>query len=153
MGCIPVLGLLLAGALASAPGSTEAPAPGVPAAPSLVVAPLEDAAAVEGSWVANAADNICGLSDLRQVSDPAKVDYPELWDATPEIRKMKDEDIDPGSAEGIQLQQEATDRIREACDEVREDEGYCSVWKRISHKDARSVDEVTGEVIASLSAA
>ena len=102
--------------------------------------------AVEDTWVANAADNICGLSDLRQVSDPAKVDYPELWGKTPEIRKMKDEDIDPDSAEGIQLQQEATDRIREACDEVREDEGYCSVWKRISHDDGRRIADITDAV-------
>ncbi len=102
--------------------------------------------AVADDWVAEREDNICGLSDLRALSDPARVDYDHLWDATPEVKKMKREGIDPESAEGISLQQKATDRIREACDEVREDEDHCSVWKEIRHEDGRRIADITKKV-------
>jgi len=115
-----------------------APAFGVPAGPW---------AAADG-WKADPADNICGLRDVRQLSDPAKVDYEELLEATPEIKKMKEDGIDPESPKGIQLRTQAADRITRTCNTVREDEGHCSVWKKISHSDGRSVADITAEVKA-----
>lgn len=130
---VPLL-LQLLGALASVP-ALAAPQPS-PAAQALA-----------SDWVADAPDNICGLSDLRSLSDPAKVDYPRLWDATPEIKKLKKDGIDPKSAEGIALQEKATDRIRKACDDVRKDKNHCSVWKRIRHKDGRTIPDISEAVL------
>ena len=103
---------------------------------------------VASDWIADSDDHICGLSSLRALSDPATVDYPVLWGATPEIKKMKRDGIDPGSAEGIQLQQEATDRILEACKSVQDDRSHCSVWKAIEHKDGRTIPDITKKVEA-----
>ena len=106
---------------------------------------------VASDWVANDDDHICGLSALRALSDPAKVDYPELWEATPEIKRMKDEAIDPDSAEGIQLQQAAKDRILDACKSVQNARNHCSVWKAIEHEDGRSIPDITKKVKAKFS--
>ena len=97
-------------------------------------------------WEADSDDNICGLDDLRALSDPAKVDYDALWDATPEIKKMEAEGIDPDSAEGIRLKEAATDRIQEACKDLMDEKGHCSVWKKIDHTDGRKVSDITEEV-------
>ncbi len=121
--------------------TADAPEPGVVSrtSPSSTSAPDSD-------WIVEEADNICGLSDPRALSEPAKVDYGQVWDATPEIKKLKRDGIDPQSPAGISLQQKATDRIREACDDVREAEGHCSVWKKIRHKDGRKIADITKEV-------
>ncbi len=102
-------------------------------------------------WIADSDDHICGLSSLRALSNPAKVSYSKLWDATPEIKRMIREGIDPESAEGIQLQQEATDRILEACKSVSDDQDHCSVWKAISHEDGRKIPDITKKVKATFS--
>lgn len=109
---------------------------------------VESASSVASDWIADSDDHICGLSSLRALSDPAVVDYPVLWKATPEIKKMERDGIDPGSAEGIQLQQEATDRILEACKSVQDDRSHCSVWKAIEHKDGRKIPDITKKVKA-----
>ncbi|MFT5286948.1 MAG: hypothetical protein ACI8TQ_003123 [Planctomycetota bacterium] len=94
-------------------------------------------------WVAEDEDHVCGLSSLRKLSNPAKVDYDDLWEATPEIIEMNDNNIDPDSAAGIRLQKLATDRIFDACEEVMKDESHCSIWKDISHKDERDITDLT----------
>ena len=94
-------------------------------------------------WKAESEDHVCGLSSLRKLSNPAVVDYDDLWDATPEIIELTENEIDPDSAEGIRLQKLATDRIFAACEEVMKDESHCSIWKEISHADERAIPDLT----------
>ena len=115
-------------------------------APGCVLTVAEAAA----TWICDRADNICGLDDARMLSKPAKVDYDALLKATPEMKKMRDDKIDPNSSEGIQLRQRAVDRIRDKADSVRQAQGYCSVWKTISHKDGRTIPDITDLVKAQL---
>lgn len=114
-------------------------------------APVADAPrtlAVFSGWQVDKSDNICGLDDARQLSNPVVVSYDRLLAATPEMKRMKDEKIDANSSEGIQLRQKAVDRIREKCDALRVQKGYCSVWKTARHSDGRAVADVTDSVIA-----
>ena len=97
-------------------------------------------------WIVDRADNICGLDDPKMLSQPARVDYELLLRATPEMKKVRDDKIDPNSSEGIQLRQAAVDRVRRACERVRTTAGYCSVWKEIRHGDGRIVADVTEQV-------
>lgn len=99
-------------------------------------------------WQVDKGDNICGLDDARQLSNPVVVDYDRLLAATAEMKRMKDEKIDANSSEGIQLRQKAVDRIRDKCEALRVQKGYCSVWKAIRHTDKRAVTDVTDSVIA-----
>lgn len=99
-------------------------------------------------WSAERADNLCGLSDLRALSNPAKVRYGEVMAVTPEIRRINDEHIDPSSPTGIQLKQAAVDRVRAAADLVRVELGHCSVWKQIRHRDGRAIPDLTDRVKA-----
>lgn len=105
---------------------------------------------IAGQWVADRADNICGLDDLKMLSNPVKVDYEVLLKATPEMKKMRDEKIDANSSEGIQLRQKAVDRIRDKADSVRQANGYCSVWKTVRHSDGRAITDITESVKALL---
>jgi hypothetical protein len=98
------------------------------------------------TWIADKADNICGLDDPKTLSNPVKVDYDALLKATPEYKKIKDEKIDANSAEGIQLRQKAAERVRDACEKLRVAKSYCSVWKTIKHADGRSIPDVTDAV-------
>ncbi|MBI5361597.1 MAG: hypothetical protein HZA53_00370 [Planctomycetes bacterium] len=118
-----------------------APSGGCAAGPALVGEAGAD-------WIAQKADGICGLDDPARVSNPALVQYASLVDATPEAKKLRDEDIDPRSAAGIQLLQRAADRVRDECETVRAARGHCSVWKRIRHRDGRVVADVTEFVLA-----
>jgi hypothetical protein len=101
-------------------------------------------------WVIDRADNICGLDDAKTLSKPAKVDYDALLKATVQYKKIKDNKIDPNSPEGIQLRQEAANKVRDACDKIRQQDGYCSVWKTIKHTDGRAVPDITDLVKAQL---
>jgi len=105
---------------------------------------------LQQTWICDRSDNICGLDDPRMLSKPAKVDYDALLKATPEMKKIHDDKIDPNSSEGIQLRQRAVDRIREKADAVRQAQGYCSVWKAIRHQDARTISDITDLVKAQL---
>lgn len=91
-------------------------------------------------------DNVCGLVEPRGLTNPAKVDYDGLLDATPEAKKIKRRKIDPDSAEGIRLMTEARTRVLEACESVRADLGHCSVWKEISRRDGTAIDDITDAV-------
>jgi hypothetical protein len=94
-------------------------------------------------WIAKTTDNICGLKDTNQVSNPATVDFKACLDATPEMKKMKDEKIDASTPEGIKLTNAATNRVTQACETLRVANGYCSVWKTIKHKDGRTIADIT----------
>jgi hypothetical protein len=98
-------------------------------------------------WIADRCDNICGLDDPRLLSCPAKVNYGLIFDATPEMKKLRDQGIDPYCPEGIQLRAKAADRVQTAADRVRLKGGYCSVWKRISHRDGRVIPDLTNDVL------
>ena len=102
------------------------------------------------AWIVSKADNLCGLREASQLSDPAVVDFDQLLAATAEMKKVEREGIDPRSPEGVQLKTQATDRVREATEDVRQAQGHCSVWKAIRHKDGRTVADVTSLVLAKL---
>ncbi len=99
-----------------------------------------------GDYVLDKTDNICGLDTAKQLTNPAKVDYDDLMDATPEIRKMKKEKIDENSAKGIQLRTEAEERVRKACEKVMNDKSHCSVWKKIKRRDGKKIPDITKTV-------
>ena len=103
-------------------------------------------------WIADRADSICGLDDPRLLSYPAKVNYGLLFQATSEMKKLRDQGIDPYSPEGIQLRAKAADRVQAAAERVRLKGGYCSVWKRISHRDGRVIPDLTNEVLEVMNA-
>jgi len=105
---------------------------------------------MQPSWVCDRSDNICGLDDPKMLSKPAKIDYDALLKATPEMKKIGADKIDPNSSEGINLKSRAADRVREKADAVRAAQGYCSVWKTISHKDGRTIPDITDLVKAQL---
>ena len=101
-------------------------------------------------WIAKSSDNVCGLKEPSQVSNPAIVDWQALLDATPEVRKLRSEKISEDSPEGIQLLNDATNRVTQACESLRSSQGHCSVWKAIRHKDGRAVTDITDLVKAQL---
>lgn len=105
---------------------------------------------MQQTWICDRSDNICGLDDARMLSKPAKIDYDALLKATPEMKKIVSDKIDPNSSEGINLRQRAVDRVREKAEAVRTANGYCSVWKTISHKDGRAIPDITDLVKAQL---
>jgi hypothetical protein len=101
-------------------------------------------------WIVDRTDNICGLDDPKMLSKPARIDYDAVLRATPEMKKIKDDKIDPNSPQGIQLRQAAASRVQKAADKVRAADGYCSVWKTIKHQDGRAIPDVTDAVKAQL---
>lgn len=105
---------------------------------------------VVAGWVVDRADNICGLDDAKMLSKPAKVDYDALLKATPEMKKIKDDKIEPSSPQGIQLRQAGVTRVQTAAEKVRATDGHCSVWKTIKHSDGRAVADITESVKAQL---
>jgi hypothetical protein len=127
------------------------PCPSSPCSPILPEAGARvSTGEIAAGWVVDRADNICGLDDAKMLSKPAKVDYDALLKATPEIKKIKDDKIDPNSPQGIQLRQAASTRVQTAAEKVRASEGYCSVWKTIRHSDGRAVADITEAVKAQL---
>ena len=108
--------------------------------------PATEAVAFESKWVADEEDNICGIKDLKKVSNPAKVDYDDLWEATPQIKKMKEKKIDPESTEGKALRSQAKTLITKSCELVRAAKGHCGIWKTIKHEDGRKIPDVTEDV-------
>jgi len=102
------------------------------------------------SWIADRTDIICGLDDPRLLSHPARIEYARVLECTAEMKKMREQNIDPTSSAGIQLKTAAVDRVRTAAEKARVQGNYCSVWKRISHKDGREVPDISTQVIALL---
>lgn len=98
-------------------------------------------------WIADPDDNICGLGDLRLVSYPARVDYERLLRATPEMRRIDREHIDPKSPLGVVLRAAAVDRILRACELVRVERKHCSVWKAIRSTSGAPIVERSEEVL------
>ncbi|MCP3917317.1 MAG: hypothetical protein GY711_17360 [bacterium] len=82
-------------------------------------------------------NNVCGLDEPRQISRPSKVDYQALLGVTSEVKEIKRRKIDPNSARGIELMSKARARVLTACETVRSNGSYCSVWKKISLRDPK----------------
>lgn len=97
-------------------------------------------------YVVEKTNNICGLDEPRQLTNPAVVDYDSLLEATDEFKKIQKDKIDPNSSEGITLMTKARARVLKACESVRASHGHCSVWKEIKRRDKRSIDDITDEV-------
>jgi hypothetical protein len=104
---------------------------------------LEGGADVTVGWQVSPDDHIAGLSDPKTLSNPAFVDYDDLLRATPEMKRLRKDGIDPNSAEGIQLTTAGQSRVQRACESAMNSDGYCSIWKAISHSDGRSVSDAT----------
>ncbi|MBK8178290.1 MAG: hypothetical protein IPK67_05220 [Planctomycetes bacterium] len=134
-------GLAFSAALLGGTGAQAAPHGSSQAGPALPGA---------RDWILKAENNICGLSDAAQLSNPVVVDFQVLLDATPEYKKMKDQKISATSPEGIKLNNEAVNRIATQCETLRASNGYCSVWKEIKHKDGRAITDITDQVKALL---
>lgn len=90
--------------------------------------------------------NLCGLSEARQLSNPARVDHAALLEITPEISKIRAEKIAPSSAEGARLMAAARKRVLDACKEELKVSGHCSIWKQIKRRDGSEITDVTSAV-------
>ncbi len=101
-------------------------------------------------YVVEKTDNICGIDEPRAISNPAVIDYEAVLKVTEEVRKIRRQRIDPGSAKGIKLMTEARRKVLAACESVRADDMYCSIWKKIKRRDMTPVDEVTEKIKAKL---
>ena len=62
-------------------------------------------------WIVKAEDSVCGLSQSRQLRKPAKVRFDDLLALTPEKKKLDRERIDPNSAKGLRLMNDARNRV------------------------------------------
>ena len=112
-------------------------------------ATAQEAAGV-APWRAEAQDNICGVSNPRQVTNPAVVDYAKALKATPEMQDLIARGIDPQSAEGQILRQRAVDHVGRVSSKVMRRNGHCSIWKTIKHRSGRNAPELTHELVASI---
>jgi len=101
-------------------------------------------------FVVQKADNICGLDEPRQITTPAKVDYDALLEETTEVRELKRNGIDPTSSKGITLMTKARSRVLKACEAVRTELGYDSIWKSITRRDSRAIPDATDAAKAKL---
>lgn len=133
--------------------------------PALLVLPLMAAAPASGGdasagttssqalgtdWIVSSGDNVCGVSDARQISNPARVSYNSLLGDTPELKEMKKKGIDKDSPEGQILHNKGVDRVRKAANTVMTDKSHCSVWKTIRSRKGASVPDITEAVRAKL---
>ncbi len=98
-------------------------------------------------WIAKESDNICGITALKRVTNPGKVDYDKLYASTPQIKEMKRRDIDPDSPEGKALRKGAQVLITKSSELVRAAQGHCGVWRAIAHRDGRGIADVTQDVL------
>ena len=102
-------------------------------------------------WRAQSRDNICVVSNPRQVNNPAVVSYKDVLLATPEMRDLRTRGISPQSAEGQILRERAVDHVRRVCSRVMGETRHCSMWKKISHRGGRPVSDLTNRVVSTLS--
>ena len=98
------------------------------------------------AYIVERSDSICGLDNPRQLTRPARVSYPTLLAATPEMKTLKKDRVNPNSPRGIQLRTDAAARVRRACEKARGRGNFCSVWKRIRRRDKKNVPDITSVV-------
>jgi hypothetical protein len=87
-------------------------------------------------------------------SAPATIDYNKVKEATREWKKMRGDGIDPDSAQGLQLLQQMSDRIREAVNQAANEESRDLVVRKddIVDPQGKSVADLTDKVIGKLGA-
>lgn len=129
--------------LSSGPGGPSIQV-GLPEAAQRAVPPDDDGRGTP--YKVDKADNVCGLDEPRALTNPSKVDFNDLIEATPEAEAIRRRKIDRESAEGIRLLTEARARVLNACEKVRGELGYCSVWKAITRRDGKAVADITVQV-------
>ncbi len=95
----------------------------------------------DSGWIATPADNICGVKEPRMVTQPGVVNWQQLMDSTPEMKKMKKEGIKKDSPKGAQLISEAESRCKRACVKQMRLARVDSMWKSISHVSKAPWDE------------
>lgn len=144
-----IINLLLGALVASNPMTAPAGVVGAPVRvdQALVTAPDDGRGT---PFVVLKADNICGLDEPRQITTPAKVDYDALLVETSEVKELKRNGIDPTSSKGITLMTKARSRVLKACETVRTELGYDSIWKSITRRDSRAIPDATDSVKAKL---
>lgn len=120
------------------------------ASPALTAVAVGDPIRVDDGrgteYIVERSDNICGLDNPRQLTHPARVSYPTLLGATPEMETLRKDHVNPNSPRGIQLRTDAAARVRRACEKARERGNFCSVWKKIGRRDKKSVPDITSAV-------
>ncbi len=134
-----MLAVLLMGGLAAFPAVAADPGTAAGELGASVIEALSD-------WVVKSGDNVCGVTDARQISNPAKVRYQDLLNATSSMKDMKRKGIKPDSPEGQILHNKAVDSVRKAADTVKNSKGHCSVWKKIRNRKGVAVTDITAEV-------
>lgn len=139
-------GLMLGGIAPSAVATPEAAVPGVPALDALAPQSQTEPGPEEG-WIVKKGDHVCGISDAKKISNPAKVDYQRCLEATPPWKELQDEGIDPESPQGKALRAKAVRMVAKAAEKVREAQAFCSVWKKVEHSDGRAVADASDDVI------
>jgi hypothetical protein len=128
---------------------TSSMSPSAHAAPSYEQTAPE-ALSTTASWSTLSKNNICGLTNPRQLTQPARIDYRAALEATVEMKDLKQRGISLDSAEGQILRERAADRVRQIGSKLMKKRGHCSLWKEISHRDGRQVPDLTSALIASL---
>ena len=114
------------------------------------LAPAADDDGRGTDWVLDSNDSLCGLSEARQLSSPAKVDYPALLSCTSEYETIRKEKVDPNTPRWIELHNAAHSRVVGACTQAMNDGGHCSVWKKIRHRRGDRITDLTATVRAAL---
>ena len=101
-------------------------------------------------FIVDKTDSICGIDEPRAITSPASIDYEAVLEVTEEVKLLKRRRIDPESAKGIKLMTDARHKVLAACEGVRSDAMYCSIWKKIKRRDKTPIDDVTEKVKAKL---
>lgn len=101
-------------------------------------------------WIVDRSNHICGISDPKKMSKPATVDFDTVLASTKEMKELKKKGIDPDSIEGRALRNRAMKHLTKACQQARQANGHCGIWKSVRHSDGRSVSDLTYDVISRL---
>ncbi len=137
--------LLTLASLFSAGTSSAQSISGHGAAPAVMSPVLAQAV---HNWIADEGQNLCGISRLKRVTNPAKVNYDALMHATPQMVEMRGKGIKPDSIEGKTLREAARKLIVTKAQIVQREGGFDGIWKAIAHRDKRVISDVTARVIA-----
>ena len=98
-------------------------------------------------WTATSKDSICGLKNVKTVSNPAVINWDSAIDETQEVKTINRKKISKTSPQGVILMQRAKDRVTKGSVSVMKSEGHDSVWKKITHKSKKAPD-ITKKVVA-----
>ena len=100
-------------------------------------------------YTASPSDNICGMTSVDKLFNPAMVDFALVMSETPEVKEMKRENISRKTPKGKILFSQAMQRITKECVDIMRGYSYCSVWKKIKHP-TKKIDNITKQILARL---